>query len=867
MRKERPRRAHLLGTLLAQWAFPSYQTIASSRRPQCCTVGASRLIRTPAAAAGRGQRRQWLLVTIDPHTMARLSRVFAGLGALRSVALAATSVPIDLTSHFNNKAFGTYPSETRFEPTSNRSFPPLNSLAPGGLYTSRTTGVQYDFPSYNGPDLPDHLICENQTVLVPTNQSTGKPFSLNMLVANDLRDAVVSYNLTYIYTDGTTALAELRALSFFTFLTMTHGEIISPFTWTDSGQDWNTSQIFEFTGSLDPTKTLAAVQLPLANNVTTGRIHVFSMSVWSSDTTAVDASGAAVHVQSVRPTQKWTESGSQIVEVTVNNVGSECVSGSGLTVSLTGCEGCSTVETGVLKRLCPGDQKRVHLGVTGSANHTNVSILLAGQDVNQTTQFSGISLGFETFTTDLESIEKHESPQWFDDAKYGIFIHWGPYSVPAYGGVAPNETYAEWFWWYSNNNQFGSDRSDCLGYRLETFGPDWNYDDCFPEFTASAFSAKEWVDLFADAGAKYFVVTSKHHDGFALFDTGSTTNRSALHYGPQRDILQELFDAAETFQPTMKRGTYFSLPEWYNPDFGPYGFSYNDEVGSTNWLGIEATNPFTNLTEPYTGRVEIGDYLADLQLPQMEILAYKYGTDIMWCDCGAANKTAEFASSWWNWARSQDRQVVTNSRCGVPQAADFETPEYTTYSSAQRHKWESNRGMDPFSYGYNAQTPAEDYMNASTIVYTLVDIAAKNGNFLLDVGPRADGTIDETEAAHLREAGKWIHTHAEAVFNTTYWFVQTQIADPQQVRFTQTEEAFYITFLKEPALDVDGYVWVNAAVPVVEGDTVSMVGVNNTDANDLAWKTSDEGYLAISVSSDLLALEEYGWVFKIAYEA
>lgn len=795
--------------------------------------------------------------------MARLLAALAWLTSSVALAAHSTSLPIDLSAHFNNKAFGSYPGETVFESTYNRSFPPLNDLAPAGVYTSRTTAVDYVFPGYNGPASPDNVVCESQTIPIPANDA-ARPFSLNMLIANDVRDAIVSYNMTYVYTDGTTALAELRALSFFTLLTTTHGEIISPFTWTATGQDWNTSQIFEFTGSLDPTKTLAAVQLPLANNATTGRIHVFSMSVWATDTTP--SGGLAVDVQSVRPTQKWTESGAQVVEVTVNNVGSECVAGSGLTLALAGT-GIETTEAAAIKRLCPGDQKRVNVGVTGSANATTVTVSLTGAGVDQTASFSGIDFGFETFTTDLDSIGKHESPQWFDDAKYGIFIHWGPYAVPAYGGVAPNETYAEWFWWYSNNHDVGADKSDCRGYRLETFGPDWNYDDSFADFSASAFDPKAWVDLFADAGAKYFVLTTKHHDGFALFDTGATSNRSSLHYGPQRDIVQELFDAAATYQPSLKRGTYFSLPEWYNPDFGPYGFSQYDTIGSTNWLGIEATNPFTNLTEPYTGRVEIDDYLADLQLPQMETLAYRYGSDIMWCDCGAANKTAEFAASWWNWARQQDRQVVMNSRCGVAQAADFETPEYNTYSSAQRHKWESNRGMDPFSYGYNAQTPAADYMNASTIVYTLVDIAAKNGNFLLDIGPRADGGVGETEVANLRAAGAWIHAHAEAIFNTTYWFVQTQLARPQQeVRFTQTEAAFYITFLEAPAVSAeDGYVWVRAAVPVLEGDVVSMVGVADTAAGELAWKTSEEGYLAISVSSDLLAQEEYGWVFKITY--
>lgn len=798
--------------------------------------------------------------------MLQLAHAATGLLWLSGLGLAAQSVQVDLSTFFNHKAFGSYSNETVFDTTYNRSFPPLNDLAPDGVYTSSQTGIKYSFPSYTGPSDPDNVICESQTIPIPNNGSTAKPFSLNMLVANDLRDAIVSYNLTYIYTDGTMALAELRALSFFNWLTITHGEIISPFTWTPEGKDWNTSQIFEFTGSLDPSKTLASVQLPMANNATVGRIHVFSLSVWSGETADPAAPGASVEVQTVRPTQKWTEAGNQVVEVTLNNLGGDCVSGSGLSVSLEG-PGVSTVESGSLKRLCAGDQKRVNVGVTGSAANSTVKVALSSANVTQTTTaFSGLTFGFENYTTDLDSIGKHESPQWFDDAKFGIMIHWGPYAVTAYGGVAPNETYAEWFWWYSNNHFAGSDKSDCLAYRLETFGPDWDYDDCFPDFTASAWDPKEWVDLFADAGAKYFVLTTKHHDGFALFDTGATTNRSSLHYGPQRDIVQELFDAAATYQPDMKRGTYFSLPEWYNPDFGPYGFSQYDKVGSTNWLGISATNPFTNLTEPYTGRIEVDDFITDVQYPQMETLAYRYGSDIMWCDCGTANETAAFASAWWNQARAEGRQVVMNSRCGVAQAADFETPEYTTYSSAQRHKWESNQGMDPYSYGYNAATPEDAYMNASTIVYTLVDIVAKNGNFLLDVGPTANGTIVEAEAAHLRAAGAWIQAHAEAVFDTTYWFVQTQIADgSQEVRFTQTDEAFYVLFLEAPIVGEDGYVWVNATVPVLDGDKVSLLGVNATGVEDLAWKTSDEGYLGISVGSDALALEQYCWVFRITY--
>jgi alpha-L-fucosidase len=565
------------------------------------------------------------------YIAAQSSTALTGLLCLAGQALAARSVPIDLTAYFNNKAFGTYPNETTFENTLNRSYPPLNHLTQDGIYVSKSTGVRFDFPSYNGPGQPDNLVCSGQTIPVGTSNSssTSKPFSLSMLLANDARDAILSYNLTYLYTDGTEATTELRALPYFSFLTLMNGELITSYTWTPRGRDWNTSQIFEFTGFLDPRRTLSAVRLPVADNSTAGRIHVFSMSVVLGEEppAAGGGGGASVEVQSVRPTQKWTETGHQIVEVTVNNAGGKCVSGSGLTVSLEGL-GVSTAEAGSVKRLCPGDQKRVNIGVSGSANSTTVTVTLFGASSNQTASFPGIDIGFENFTADVDSLAKHESPEWFDNAKYGIFIHWGPYAVPGYGGVAPNETYAEWFWWYSNNHFNHADKSDSYGYRLETFGPDWNYDDGFPNFTAAAWDPKGWVDLFAEAGATYFVLTTKHHDGFALFDAGETTNRSSINYGPRRDIVQELFDAAATYQPTLKRGTYFSLPEWYNSDFGPYGFVQHDTISSTSWVGIPATNPFTNLTEPYTGQLPIGDFVEDLMYPQMETLAYKYDTDI-----------------------------------------------------------------------------------------------------------------------------------------------------------------------------------------------------------------------------------------------
>ncbi|CAK7221069.1 hypothetical protein SBRCBS47491_004401 [Sporothrix bragantina] len=808
----------------------------------------------------------------------------------------AASIPLDLHGLFNNKGIGSRPGEASFD-KSYRAYAAssFQEAAPNGSWTSAMTGVVYTLPGYTGPRQPDNVICGGQSISVPSNSSEKTlPFSLSMLIASDKIQETASGDLTLTYTNGQHRIVEMRASPAWSSLTLSHGDIVSSYTWSPFGIDRNTTQLFEYTVGLAlSSSSLASIRLP-DTRMEDNRIHVFAASLWWADvgkasngtsSTPGNITSNLINVQNVRPTQKWTDEGHQIVEVTLNNAGTSCFStGAGdALVSLTG-NNVSTLSAGRIRRLCPGDQRRINIGIDGVAlRDASVTVVVTGpknETLSKTSYTHPIQLGFQTYNaTDQASLDRHESPDWFDGAKFGIFIHWGPYAVPAYGGPPEHEAYAEWFWWFSTQHETGADPANTYAYREKTFGSNWAYDDGFANFSGSAWNPRAWVDLFAEAGATYFVLTTKHHDGFSLFDTGTTSDRNSLNYGPKRDVLGELFAAAQKYQPQMKRGTYFSMPEWFNPDYGPYGFG--------RWLGILAKNPYTGNPEPYTGKAKTAkgyDYVRDLQIPQMETLAYKYETDILWCDCGpATNATARFAADWWNRSlhgsngtangsvnassivpRSRYQPVV-NSRCGLPQIADFETPEYATYSSAQRRKWESNRGMDPFSYGYNRATPAASYMNATTLVYSLVDIVAKNGNLLLDIGPRADGSVVEAEANNLREAGRWIRAHDEALFNTTYWFVQTEWKDGNSidVRFTQTDDAFYVIFLQTaPKPGSDGYVVVDAPVPIQPGDGVSLLAVKGGD--DLKWEARGAG-IAVQVSKDLLAKEQYAWVLKISY--
>jgi len=397
-------------------------------------------------------------------------------------------------------------------------------------------------------------------------------------------------------------------------------------------------------------------------------------------------------------------------------------------------------------------------------------------------------------------------------------------------------------------NQGPDTKDQTYEYNLQTYGKEHVYDDFIQNFTTSEFDPKAWVDLFADAGANYFVQVSKHHDGYAIFDLPSNvTNRTSVAQFPHKNLLQDLFDAADKYQPHLHKGTYFSLPEWFSPAYKEYGFA--------SWPGGNATNPYTNATLPYTGFIPVEDYVSDVILPEMLTLAVM-GTEIMWCDIGGPNLTAEFAAQWYNSKAQQGQQVTIDNRCGLP--GDFDTPEYARYDAVQVRKWESNLGMDPFSYGYNRATPEDQYLTPQGIVTSLVDIVSHNGNFLLDIGPTANGTIIDIEQRNLRAAGLWIKDHGEAIFNTTYWFIAPE--EGQAIRFTQNTNAFYISTLYPPNLTLV----LDSPVPYVPGDQVTVVG-GNMSGTVVPSKLMQNGSLELTISDAVRDADQYAWVFKIGF--
>jgi alpha-L-fucosidase len=712
-------------------------------------------------------------------------------------------------------------------------------------------GVNFTFPQYKAAG-NDNMLAAGQIIKVPE----GKYLSVQLLAAGETGLAAGFVNGSYA--DGSVSSGQVLVPAWWTWPYPSGGDLIFPTYYTNKSVDYNRSNIFLTSNWLDSTKKLASIQLP---NVTAGsnsgpggaaittRLHIFAMSLVAAQEPGM-YNNLKLEVQYARSTKNWLPgtNKTQIVEVLVNNLGPEWILSNNTMNVTVHSNGVETVQPGKIKRLRPGDQVMVEVGVENNVgvkpgSHGNATVILSNGK-NQFKYTFNATFGIPEYEPTYDSIYSHESPSWYNNAKYGIFIHWGVYSVPGWGNKSKNESYAEWYWW--DMNQGPNTKDQTYEYHLKTYGPDIVYDDFIANFTAANFKPKDWVDLFADAGANYFVQVSKHHDGYAIFDLpANVTKRTSVALKPHRNLLQEIFDAAAKYQPHLHRATYYSLPEWFHPDYKKYGFA--------SWPGGNATNPYTNKTLPYTGYVPVNDYITDVILPEMKTLA-NMGTEIMWCDIGGPNMTASFASEWYNTAARSGRQVVMDSRCGLP--GDFDTPEYARYGAVQRRKWESNLGMDPFSYGYNRATPAAQYMNASSIVTSLVDIVSKNGNFLLDVGPMADGTIVEVEQRNLREAGAWIHGHAEAVFNTTYWFVTPAERD---VRFTVTGDAFYMSSIVKPGRVME----IASPVPWVEGDQVRVVGGNMSGAV-VPSERFGEG-VRLNLSQEVIDADQYTWVFKIEY--
>ncbi|MDR2429521.1 MAG: alpha-L-fucosidase [Puniceicoccales bacterium] len=344
----------------------------------------------------------------------------------------------------------------------------------------------------------------------------------------------------------------------------------------------------------------------------------------------------------------------------------------------------------------------------------------------------GVARAEARYEAKWSSLDKRPAPGWFRDAKFGIFIHWGLYSVPAW---APRREYAEWYWNRLNG------RSGTSRFQEKVYGKNFKYEDFAPLFTAELFDAKEWARLFKRAGAKYVVPTSKHHEGFALWPSAEASRTwgrpwNSAEIGPKRDLLGEIADAVRA--EGMKFGFYFSLYEWKNP-------LWNKDRKR---------------------------YVNEHFLPQFKDAVMRYKPSLLfgdgeWDMYSREWKTEEFMAWLYNESPSKD-DVIINDRWGKEtrhKHGGYYTTEYGAGLADGAHPWEENRGIG-LSFGLNRVERVGDYKSARELVFVLVDLVSRGGNLLLNIGPAADGSIPPIMEERLLEIGAWLDVNAEAIYGT-----------------------------------------------------------------------------------------------------
>ncbi|WP_324672555.1 alpha-L-fucosidase [Hymenobacter sp. GOD-10R] len=372
------------------------------------------------------------------------------------------------------------------------------------------------------------------------------------------------------------------------------------------------------------------------------------------------------------------------------------------------------------------------------------------------------------------SLDQRPIPQWFTDAKFGIFIHWGVYSVPAYRPVSPKmyETYAEWY----GADVYGNPTLR-QSFHNKNYGPTFTYRDFGPLFRAELFDPVRWADLFARAGARYVVLTAKHHDGYSLWPTTAPYKQqwNSGAVGPKRDLVGDLAQAVRA--RGLKMGLYYSLLEWESTptQSRPSGYYL----------------PPANINQY---RIPDAVYVEQNSLWQLKELVTRYQPALLFADGewdrpATYWKSTEFLAWLYNHAPNRE-EVVVNDRWGQGtrgQHGGYYTSEYASDNDkvGAHHPWEESRGMGQ-SYGFNRAENLEDYSSSAQLVHQLIDIVSRGGNLLLNIGPAADGTIPVLMQERLVDIGKWLAINGEAIYGTKVWRAN---AEPSQ----QTKTLYYTT--------------------------------------------------------------------------
>lgn len=460
--------------------------------------------------------------------------------------------------------------------------------------------------------------------------------------------------------------------------------------------------------------------------------------------------------------------------------------------------------------------------------------------------------GTEVFQDNWESIrQSYKFPEWFQDAKFGIFIHWGIYSVPAFGTE-----------WYARNMYMQN--SPEYNYHLEKYGKhkDFGYKDFIPMFTAEKFNADEWIKLFKESGARYVVPVAEHHDGFAMYDS-ELNPWNSVKMGPKRDIVGLLQKAAQKEGMIFGLSTHRAENSWFYGE----GMKFPSDVQDTT----------ITLYGERLERNQVNERFMQNYLMHTHELIQKYHPQLMWFDWtvnspGIMPYFNKFMAYYYNTACDWNQEVVVNTKYGYPKDVMVWDVERGKSDEMKRYPWQTDTSIGKRSWSY---VEGEENKTPEQIVHDLADIVSKNGNLLLNVGPRVDGTITEKQQEVLRGIGRWLKVNGEAIYGTRTWahygegsvkgssgaFSDSHADDytADDIRFTTKGNTLYAISLGW----TDGKILLKSlSKEVTDHLKVHSVGMLGSDEK-INWKLKEDG-LEIEFPKNKPC--EYAFAFKIDLE-
>lgn len=451
--------------------------------------------------------------------------------------------------------------------------------------------------------------------------------------------------------------------------------------------------------------------------------------------------------------------------------------------------------------------------------------------------------GTEVFHPDSASIASHYTiPKWFSDSKFGIFVHWGPASVPAYDG------------WYARNMY--DVNSHVHKHHVEKYGPvtEFGFKDFIPMFKAEKFDPFQWARLFKEAGARYVVPVAEHHDGFALYN--STFNPwNSVKMGPKRDLMKELREAI------LSEGLHFGLSSHRaeNCWFFSEGMKIPSDVRDTTitLYGERLQEPDGPTLSPEVIHHDgSNEHSRRDWLTHMYELIDQYQPELLYFDWTVGKKPFQetfykFMAYYYNNALDWGKEVVVNTKFGYGDNIQVFDIERGKSDQIKPYPWQTDTSIGKVFWFY--QEDESDLKSVDHLIDDLVDIVSKNGNLLLNVGPRADGTIPESQQNVLREIGHWLQINGEAIYETRPWIKsgegpnkgtagymtdsQQSVYTSQDIRFTTCKDTLYAIVLSWSSDTVVIKSLAKGKSDFRPVSSVSMLGCTE----QLEWKQTGEG--------------------------